>query len=206
MFMKVSIVVKSTCILLFFVFLSLTSFSQNKSYHDSLIEYQQNYVATHEVVGKADKKYMQFFDVDKDFRVIASFKKIDDKEGFDMNTSSGMKKRYFKYGLLTFGLHDSLLHLYVYQSKDLMNNKKYKQYLFVPFGDATSGFESYGGGRYIEFYLSDIKNNQVVIDFNKAYNPYCAYTAGYSCPLPPLENLLKVSIRAGEKNYGKKIH
>ena len=206
MFMKVSIVVKPTCILLFFVFLSLTSFSQNKSYHDSLIQYQQNYVATHEVVGNADKKYMQFFDVDKDFRVIASFKKIDDKEGFDMNTSSGMKKRHFRYGLLTFQLHDSLLHLYVYQSKDLMNNKKYKQYLFVPFGDATSGFESYGGGRYIEFYMSDIKNNQVVIDFNKAYNPYCAYTAGYSCPLPPLENLLKVSIRAGEKNYGKKIH
>jgi uncharacterized protein (DUF1684 family) len=87
-----------------------------------------------------------------------------------------------------------------------MKQEKLREYLFVPFGDATSGFESYGGGRYIEFYISDIKNNKVIIDFNKAYNPYCAYTTGYNCPIPPAENLLTVAIPAGEKNYGKKIH
>jgi uncharacterized protein (DUF1684 family) len=76
----------------------------------------------------------------------------------------------------------------------------------VPFGDATSGFESYGGGRYLDFTISDIKNNFLPIDFNKAYNPYCAYTAGYSCPIPPKENLLNASISAGEKNYGKPVH
>ena len=206
MIIKDHIHVKSIFIHLFLVFISLISFAQKKSYKDSLIEYQQNYIVTHEVVGKEDKKYMQFYDIDKNFRVTASFKKIDDKEGFDMNTSSGMKKKYFKYGLLTFRLHDSLLHLYVYQSKELMKQEKLKEYLFVPFGDATSGFESYGGGRYIDFYISDIKDNKVAIDFNKAYNPYCAYTTGYNCPLPPLENLLKVPIAAGEKNYGKKIH
>ena len=108
--------------------------------------------------------------------------------------------------MLTFKLHDSLLHLYVYQFEALMKKEKLKDYLFVPFGDATSGFESYGGGRYIEFYISDIKNNQVILDFNKAYNPYCAYTTGYNCPIPPLENLLIVAIPAGEKNYGKKVH
>ena len=206
MIIKVHPPLKSIFILLFLVFISLISFAQKKSYKDSLIEYQQNYVATHEVVGKEDKKYIQFYDIDKNFRVTASFKKIDDKEGFDMNTSSGMKKKYFKYGLLTFRLHDSLLHLYVYQSKELMKQEKLKEYLFVPFGDATSGFESYGGGRYIDFYISDIKDNKVAIDFNKAYNPYCAYTTGYNCPLPPLENLLTIPITAGEKNYGKKIH
>jgi len=203
---KVHMLIKSTSPFLLLSLLPLISFAQKKSYNDSLIAYQQNYISTHEVVGKEDKKYIQFYDIDKSFCVLASFKKIDDKEGFDMNTSSGMKKKYFKYGLLTFRLHDSLLHLFVYQSKDLMKQEKLKEYLFVPFGDATSGFESYGGGRYIEFYISDIKNNQVVIDFNKAYNPYCAYTTGYNCPLPPLENLLKVPIAAGEKNYGKKIH
>ncbi|MEO6329475.1 MAG: DUF1684 domain-containing protein [Ginsengibacter sp.] len=197
---------KSTCLFLLPGLLALTSFAQKRSYKDSLVAYEQNYIATHEVVGKEDKKYIQFYDIDKSFRVTASFKKIDDKEGFDMNTSSGMIKKYFKYGLLTFRLHDSLLHLYVYQSKDLMKQKKLKEYLFVPFSDSTSGFESYGGGRYIEFYIPDIKNNNVVIDFNKAYNPYCAYTTGYNCPLPPLENLLTVPIPAGEKNYGKKIH
>ncbi|MEP6595372.1 MAG: DUF1684 domain-containing protein [Ginsengibacter sp.] len=198
--------IKSTSLSILFSVFLLISFAQKKSYKDSLIEHQQNYVAKHEVVGKEDKKYIQFYDIDESYRVIASFEKIDDKEGFDMNTSAGMIQKYFKYGLLAFTLHDSLLHLYVYQSKDLMKQKKYKEYLFVPFGDATSGFESYGGGRYIDFYIPAIKNNEVVIDFNKAYNPYCAYTTGYACPIPPLENLLTVSITAGEKNYGKKIH
>jgi uncharacterized protein (DUF1684 family) len=198
------------CNLSFFHFLILVGFpllsSAQKSYKDSLIAYQQHYISAHEVVGKQDKKYIQFYDVDESFRVVASFKKLDDNEGFDMNTSAGIKQKYFKYGILTFTLHDSLLHLYVYQSKDLMKQKKYREYLFVPFGDATSGFESYGGGRYVDFYIPAIKNNEVVIDFNKAYNPYCAYTTGYACPIPPLENLLTVPITAGEKNYGKKIH
>ena len=87
-----------------------------------------------------------------------------------------------------------------------MQQEKRIYYLFVPLGDATSGFESYGGGRYMVFFIPDIKNNKVVLDFNKAYNPYCAYTTGYNCPIPPIENLLKVAITAGEKNYGKQVH
>ncbi|MEP7229901.1 MAG: DUF1684 domain-containing protein [Ginsengibacter sp.] len=179
---------------------------QIKTYEDSIIAYEQIYIDTHEVVGENDRKYIHFYEVDKRYRALASFKKITDKKGFDMNTSSGMKKHYFIYGLLTFTINDSLLHLYIYQSADLMRQEKYKDYLFVPFGDATSGFESYGGGRYIEFYISDIKNGHVIIDFNKAYNPYCAYTTGYNCPIPPKENLLPVSISSGEKNFGKPFH
>ena len=180
--------------------------AQNKTYRDSILIYQQNYINTHEVVGKDDRKYIFFYDIDESYRVTASIERINDVKGFEMNTSSGMKKKYFNYGLLSFKLHDSLLHLFVYQSESLMQQEKYKDYLFVPFGDATSGFESYGGGRYLEFYMAAIKNNQVVLDFNKAYNPYCAYTAGYNCPIPPKENLLNVPIAAGEKNYGKPIH
>ena len=194
-----------------FICILLTSFfqnasAQNKTYRDSIISYQQNYINAHGVVGKDERKYIHFYDIDKSYRVTASLKRIADAKGFEMNTSSGMKKKYFNYGLLSFKLHDSLLHLFVYQSESLMQQEKYKDYLFVPFGDATSGFESYGGGRYLEFYSADIKNNQVVLDFNKAYNPYCAYTTGYNCPIPPKENLLNVPIAAGEKNYGKPIH
>lgn len=112
----------------------------------------------------------------------------------------------FNYGLITFKLHDSLLHLFVYQSAALMKQEKLKDYLFVPFGDATSGFDSYSGGRYMEFYIFDIKNNKIVLDFNKAYDPYCAYTTGYNCSIPPIENLLKIAVPAGEKNYGKPVH
>ncbi|HUS03222.1 MAG TPA: DUF1684 domain-containing protein [Chitinophagaceae bacterium] len=182
------------------------SHAQKKTYRDSMLAYQQNYINTHEVVLKGERKFLHFYPADKSYRVAASFKRIIDTIGFDMNTSSGMKKKHFIYGLLTFKIHDSLLHLFVYQSATLMKQEKLKDYLFVPFGDATSGFESYGGGRYMEFFIKDIKSNKVVLDFNKAYNPYCAYTTGYNCPIPPMENLLKVAIKAGEKNYGKPVH
>jgi len=177
-----------------------------QTYKDSLLSYQQNYINNHEVVGKEDKKFIHFYPIDERYRVTASFKPIIDTKGFDMSTASGVKQHYFRYGLLTFSLHNSLVHLYIYQSPSLIKQKKYQDYLFVPFGDATSGFESYGGGRYLDFTISDIKNNSLVIDFNKAYNPYCAYTTGYNCPIPPMENLLTVSIPAGEKNYGKPVH
>ncbi len=180
--------------------------AQENVYKDSLIAYQQNYINNHEVVGKEDRKYISFYPVDKSYCVKASFKRIIDKNGFYMNTSTNEQQKFFKYGLLTFKLHGKSLHLYIYQSQDLLQQEKYKDYLFVPFGDATSGFTSYGGGRYMDFTLQDIRNNQLAIDFNKAYNPYCAYTAGYSCPIPPKENLLTVPIRAGEKNYGKPVH
>ncbi|MDP4285967.1 MAG: DUF1684 domain-containing protein [Bacteroidota bacterium] len=194
-----------------FLVIFITACNQNRSVHaqtykDSILAFRQNYIDNHEVVGKSDKKYLHFYAVDPECRVIATFKRIIDKKGLIMNTSSGMKQHYFKYGELTFKLKDSLLHLFVYQSATLMKQEKLKDYLFVPFGDATSGVESYGGGRYLEFFVSDIKNNHVVLDFNKAYNPYCAYTTGYDCPIPPPENLLPVPVRAGEKNYGKLIH
>ncbi len=177
-----------------------------QTYKDSLLAYQQNYINNHEVVGKDDKKFIHFYSVDESYRVMASFKKTGDAKGFDMNTASGTKQHYFRYGFLTFKLHNSIIHLYVYQSASLLKKEKFKDYLFVPFGDATSGFESYGGGRYLDFTISDIKHNSLVIDFNKAYNPYCAYTTGYDCPIPPKENLLTVAIDAGEKNYGKPVH
>src|ERR1700687_2660614 len=83
--------------------------AQNNSYTDSLNSYQQNYINTYEVVGKDDKKFIHFYPVDESYRVTASFKKISDAEGFYMNTASGMKQKYFHYGLLAFELHDSLI-------------------------------------------------------------------------------------------------
>jgi len=185
---------------------SHTASAQTSNYRDSLTTYRQNYVNNHEVVNKDDRKYISFYDIDEKYRVLCSFRRISDEKGFVMNTSSGMQKKFFYYGVCTFRLHDSLEHLYVYQSASLMQQEKYKDYLFVPFGDATSGFESYGGGRYLDITIDDIKNSTLVLDFNKAYNPYCAYTTGYNCPLPPRENILSIAINAGEKNYAKASH
>lgn len=88
-----------------------------------------------------------------------------------------------------------------------MTIEKYKNHLFLPFTDLTSGEETYDNGRYIDLETVDIKNKTVEIDFNKAYNPYCAYVSyTYNCPIPPKENYLPVAILAGEKNYGKSSH
>ena len=87
----------------------------------------------------------------------------------------------------------------------MMSTSKYRDYLGLMFTDKTSGKETYDAGRYIDFNIGDIKNDKLVIDFNKAYNPYCAYVKGkYSCPIPPRENYLPIAIEAGEKNFGKK--
>ena len=85
--------------------------------------------------------------------------------------------------------------LNVYQSIDLLKDRKYRNYLFIPFRDATSGKETYGGGRYIE--LTIPRADTIMINFNLAYHPYCAYTEGYNCPIPPRENYLPVKIEAG---------
>lgn len=177
------------------------------TYLDSIKKFQDNYIATHEVVTGNDRKMLSFFPASIKYRVRATFEKITDSEGFLMQTSGKTSERYFKYGKLTLTVNDTVLHLYLYQSQQLQNIAAYKNYLFLPFIDETSGLESYGSGRYIDLLTTDIQNNNtIIIDFNKCYNPYCAYVIGYNCPVPPSENNIAVEIKAGEKNFAKHIH
>jgi len=185
------------------LFICSSAVAQNDFYVKQLKAYQLNYVKTHEVVPAADKKYFRFYPIGSRYNVTCSFQKITDTVGFTMTTSAKTQKHYFKYGRLDFTIDGTNHHLFVYQSKDLMLTEKYRNYLFVPFTDATTGYQTYGSGRYLEFYTKDIQNNTLQLDFNKAYNPYCAYSAGYKCPIPPKENFLTVAIEAGEKNFAK---
>ena len=188
------------------LFILQVSFAQkNKTYIDSISAYQKNYAASHEVVRGSDKKFFRFFSADKNFKVQCRFQKATDSSLVIMKTSGTKipQKDFIRYGKLIFTIHDTALQLTVYQSKSLTKNDQYKDYLFIPFTDATSGDESYGSGRYIDILTTDIKNNAVTIDFNKAYNPYCAYTTGYNCPIPPRENYLVVAVKAGEKSFAK---
>ena len=99
------------------------------------------------------------------------------------------------------------MQLTLYRSVALSMLPDYKDYLFLPFTDETNGTETYGGGRYIDMRDGDIKDGKVVIDFNRAYNPYCAFSGGYACPKPPDENHLPMAIQAGEKQFaGEKKH
>lgn len=184
------------------LFFSCVVFAQ--SYKDSIELYIKNYINTHEVVKGEDKKQIHFFDVNEKFRVIAKFEKEQTNQWFEMPTSGKIKKVFRVYGIVSFTINDTLVKMNLYQSQGLMGSDQYKNYLFLPFTDATTGIETYESGRYIDLQISDIKNNEVVIDFNKAYNPYCAYVSGvYNCPVPPKENHLFVAILAGEKAYGK---
>ena len=174
------------------------------SYKDSMNSYFADYVEKHEVVTGDDKQFLSFFPVDADYRVVANFKRTNNFNWFAMETSGPIKKTFRVYGTLRFMLHDTVLTLNVYQSQSLMNTEEYQHHLFLPFSDLTSGDETYAAGRYIDLVIEDIVDNKVIIDFNKAYNPYCAYVKGkYNCPLPPRENELPVAILAGEKAFAK---
>jgi len=183
----------------------VTNLFGQSSYKDSLQTYLDHYVKDHEVVQATDKKYFQFYTVNESYRVMATFEKAKDNKWFLMETSGLQKKTYRVYGTVSFTIHDTLVKANIYQSQNLLADPKYKDYLALMFTDKTTGDETYEAGRYIDLAVEDIKNNKLVIDFNKAYNPYCAYVKGkYSCPIPPRENYLPVAIEAGEKSFGKK--
>lgn len=175
-----------------------------RTYEDSVQAFLANYVQTHEVVKGEDKKAMQFYPVNKSLRVVADVEKAEGSKWINFPTSGKAKQVFRLYGTLAFTLNSKPIRLKVYQAQNLLLNPGYRDYLFLPFTDSTTGNETYEGGRYIDLSTKDIRNGAVVLDFNKAYNPYCAYVSGqYNCPIPPKENALPVAIMAGEKVYGK---
>jgi hypothetical protein len=176
-------------------------------YMDSLQSWRKNYIETHELLKTPEERsFLRFYPLDGAYRVVCGFERVPNSPWLPMPTSGIKSQMARKYGLLTFRLHDTLLHLVVFQMQALLANDATRDYLFVGFTDATSALDTYGAGRYIDCTIGDIHGNTMVLDFNKAYNPYCAYSTGYNCPIPPRENDLPVAILAGEKNYGKKVH
>ena len=142
---------------------------------------------------------LKFYPITNKFIVEAQFKRTPDEKVFKMKTTGERLPEYVKYGELTFIIDGKMFGLNLYQNIDLMKREGYEDYLFLPFSDLTCGKESYIGGRYIDMRIP--KGDKMIIDFNKAYNPYCAYNHKYSCPIVPLENDLKIEIRAGVKTF-----
>ena len=142
---------------------------------------------------------LDFYPINIKYRVEAKFIRTPDEKPFEMKTSTDRLPVYVKYGEAHFTLDQKECILTIFQNVDLVKKEEYKDYLFLPYTDITSGDESYGGGRYID--LKTPEGETIVIDFNKSYNPYCAYNYKYSCPIPPMENRLDVEIRAGVKAF-----
>lgn len=140
---------------------------------------------------------LQYFEIDEQYRISANLVPVTQKKTITLATSDGLEKRYLEYAHAEFSLNGEKCRLLILE---IMDMGPFRGTLFLAFADGTSANETYGAGRYL-----DIKkvpgSTSLTLDFNKAYNPYCAYNDNFSCPFPPAENILKVAILAGEKAY-----
>jgi len=146
-------------------------------------------------------KSLDFFPFDSTFIVEASLKRTPDTEWFNMKTTTDRLSKERIFGILSFELQGQSFKLNVYQGEELMEEEGFKDYLFLPFIDNTNGTSTYAGGRYIDLRIPD--GDTLEIDFNSAYNPYCAYNEKYSCPIVPRVNALDINVNAGIKVFKK---
>jgi uncharacterized protein len=164
---------------------------ERRATHDFMLTSDESPI---EEAEKAKFEGLDYYPVDPGYRIKARFTPIKEKDVLVIPTSTGEEERYIKAGYANFSLQGKGQSLLLLKAENTNKNE-----LFLAFADETSGTETYGGGRYIN--IPAPKSSTIVIDFNLAYNPYCAYNANFSCPLPPKENLLTVPIPAGEKVF-----
>lgn len=149
----------------------------------------------------ASFKKLDFFPIDTSFSVIAEFRRTPNEQPFLMPTTTERMSQEVLFGVVSFELNGQEFELNVYQNLQLRETEEFRDYLFLPFSDLTNGQETYGGGRYLD--LTIPQGDSIVLNFNKAYNPYCAYNEKYSCPIVPKENNLDYAIKAGVKKFDK---
>lgn len=198
-----------TLLSVFFALFFFTSCAQDKQPVLGETEFQKEMNAEYKDASTSplkDKdreafKGLDFFKFDSAFVVTATFKRTTGEKSFQMKTTTDRLPVYVKYGEITFNLKGEQFKLNVYQNEDLTKKEGYEDYLFLPFLDNTNGDESYGGGRYIDMRIP--AGDELIVDFNTAYNPYCAYNEKYSCPIVPRENYLDTEVRAGVKAFDK---
>ena len=154
-----------------------------------------------EEIAQFKIKPRQYFYPDTQYIIRAVFTLDTSSPVFRMPTNTDRKPRFRIYGYLDFRVKDTACRLTAYQ---YMEDPEDNDFLFIPFGDKTNDYTTYGGGRYLDIPMPT--SDTVVLDFNKAYNPYCSYSDRWSCTLVPPVNMLDVSIPAGEKIYRESHH
>ncbi|WP_242916269.1 DUF1684 domain-containing protein [Pontibacter liquoris] len=146
--------------------------------------------------GRRAFKGLTYYEPNLAYRVKAQLQAIPKQDTVQMKMNNGTSEPYLRYATATFELEGQPQRLTLF--KRLSGEKQ--EELFVPFTDKTNGFETYGGGRFLDVaYREDAKTIQ--LDFNRAYSPYCNYNPDYVCPVPPQDNRLAVAVPAGEKTY-----
>jgi uncharacterized protein (DUF1684 family) len=132
------------------------------------------------------------------YRVNADYEEFNQPETVQMPMNTGGTEPYLRFAKATFNLEGQQNSLILYLRVNTTDSS-----LFVPFSDKTNGRETYEGGRFLDIPKPEPGTDQITLDFNKAYNPFCVYNYNYTCPVPPPSNRLTVSVRAGEKSYTK---
>ena len=191
---------------LFFGILLFAINANGQTYADSITQYRKKYISdlvsdARSPIKPSQVKGINFYKPDHSYCVWGTFNATPGSVPFMIETHSGKKKPFREYGTVTFAIHDTMLTLHIYQSIDLIKVGGHENDLFIPFNDMTNYDATFGGGRYIDLSVNDIQNGMIELDFNKCYNPYCAYADGYSCPIPPAENRLHLEILAGERMF-----
>ena len=143
------------------------------------------------IKDKKDFKGLKYFEVNPNFKITGKIDKVTSGQTINITMTGGEVEEYEAYGNIKFEIEGVKCTLKIFKTPE--GN------LFLPFKDLTSNKETYGAGRYLDFGVNDVKNNEITIDFNKAYHPYCAYNQTFTCPVPPAENSLNVAVKAGEK-------
>ena len=137
---------------------------------------------------------LRYFPEQTTLRFSVAIEPYDDQRLVALQTGTGQPANYERYGQVRFHIDGSEQSLTAYRDPVSAG-------WFLPFRDATSGHETYGAGRYVE--LDAGQNGSYILDLNYAYNPFCAYNAQWTCPIPPAENHLDVPVRAGEMAFAK---
>ncbi|MBO0357575.1 DUF1684 domain-containing protein [Hymenobacter sp. BT186] len=139
---------------------------------------------------------LRYYAPDKAYRFEAQLEAVSQPDTIDLPLTTGKADKYLRWGRATFILNKQEYKLTLFQKADGKDST-----LFVPFTDRTNGFVTYGGGRYLDVAKPAPGDTEVLLDFNEAYNPFCAYNDGFACPVPPQDNRLAVEIKAGEQAF-----
>jgi uncharacterized protein (DUF1684 family) len=138
---------------------------------------------------------LTFYDINPAYKIKARLIPIENKKVREVPLTDGSKQRYIEHSFAEFELGGKTNKLLLLQAMDEADKRNF----FLAFADDTSAGETYGGGRYLN--VRQDGKTSITLDFNLAYNPYCAYNPDYACPIPPKENLLEIPLEVGEKNY-----
>ncbi|HLN53358.1 MAG TPA: DUF1684 domain-containing protein [Lentimicrobium sp.] len=201
-------------VIVFLLMVSVVGYTQkpgktsNKDYVSEIekerIEKNQEFINPDESPLPAEEikdfKGLNYYKPSSRFRITARLERFSTPDTIKMKTTTERLPLYIVFGRAIFSIGSLTDTLTIFRNVGLMTKEGYEDYLFVPFRDETSGEGSYGGGRYIDARIP--QDDHIVLDFNRAYNPYCVYNKKkYSCPIPPQENFIDARIKAGEKDY-----